>query len=223
VVIVAAFGTGIIYYVATRNSELSIHPLAPNQAKNIPGDHWHAAIAVNSCGSWLPNPPAFETAPNNPNVNVGIHTHGDGFIHIHPFYRSEAGRHATLGLFFDYGGWKLDSTSFRVWPVNPAVDPKPVSRKNGQVCYTPEGKRKKGRVVWTVNCKQMTGNPADYRPKDQDIIAIGFLPYGQKLGPSPNVGALPTNDGAVAAAFNNKRCVKAASSTTSTDVTTTTT
>src|SRR5262245_49147036 len=90
VVIVAAFGTGIVYYVASRGSEASIHPLAPNQTKNIPGDHWHAAIAVNSCGTWLPNPPAFETAPSNPNVNVGIHTHGDGFMHIHPFYRSEA-------------------------------------------------------------------------------------------------------------------------------------
>jgi hypothetical protein len=216
VVIIAAFGTGIVYFVASRESSDTIPPVAPNQAKGIPGDHWHAAISVNSCGTWLPAPPEFETAADNANVNVGIHTHGDGFIHIHPFYRSEAGDHATLGLFFKYGGWELSEDGFKVWPANPAVDPKPVSRQNGQVCYTPEGKRKEGRLVWTVNCKQMTGNPADYKLKDQDIIAIGFLPDGEKLGPPPNVGALPTNDGSEAAAFSNKQCAAAAAAATTT-------
>jgi hypothetical protein len=32
---------------------------------------------------------------------LGIHTHGDGLIHIHPFTDSAAGRKATLGLFLD--------------------------------------------------------------------------------------------------------------------------
>src|SRR4051812_17381876 len=30
---------------------------------------------------------------------LGIHTHGDGLIHIHPFTDSAAGRKATLGIF----------------------------------------------------------------------------------------------------------------------------
>ena len=41
-------------------------------------DHWHAAFGVNVCGEWLPNAPEFEDAE-------GIHTHGDGLMHIHPF------------------------------------------------------------------------------------------------------------------------------------------
>jgi hypothetical protein len=35
---------------------------------------------------------------------LGIHSHGDGLIHIHPFSDSAAGRKATLGLFLDQVG-----------------------------------------------------------------------------------------------------------------------
>jgi hypothetical protein len=35
---------------------------------------------------------------------LGIHSHGDGLIHIHPFVTSAAGRNATLGVFLDQVG-----------------------------------------------------------------------------------------------------------------------
>ena len=35
---------------------------------------------------------------------LGIHSHGDGLIHIHPFADSAAGRKATLGVFLDQVG-----------------------------------------------------------------------------------------------------------------------
>jgi hypothetical protein len=35
---------------------------------------------------------------------LGIHTHGDGVIHIHPFADSAAGKKATLGVFLDQVG-----------------------------------------------------------------------------------------------------------------------
>src|SRR5581483_11192459 len=35
---------------------------------------------------------------------LGIHTHGDGLIHIHPFTDSVSGRKATLGVFLDQVG-----------------------------------------------------------------------------------------------------------------------
>jgi hypothetical protein len=35
---------------------------------------------------------------------LGIHSHGDGLIHIHPFSSSSAGRNATLGIFLDQEG-----------------------------------------------------------------------------------------------------------------------
>src|SRR3954470_8767198 len=38
---------------------------------------------------------------------LGIHTHGDGVIHTHPFASSVAGRSATLGVFFDQVGLQI--------------------------------------------------------------------------------------------------------------------
>jgi hypothetical protein len=53
------------------------------------GDHIHQAIAFNACGTFLPNLPEFEST-------IGIHTHGDGVIHIHPFSQLGVGANATL-------------------------------------------------------------------------------------------------------------------------------
>ena len=70
------------------------HPRAPDPKTGEPGDHWYTAFGVNVCGEWLPSPPTFETAAGNPNVRIGINTHGDGYVHTHPEDSSEAGNHA---------------------------------------------------------------------------------------------------------------------------------
>lgn len=54
------------------------------------GDHIHQAISVWVCGQeFLPDIPEFEST-------VGIHTHGDGVIHIHPASQLGVGANATL-------------------------------------------------------------------------------------------------------------------------------
>lgn len=57
------------------------------------GDHIHQALAINVCGEFLPNVPEFEST-------IGIHTHGDGVIHIHPFSQLGVGANATLDRYF---------------------------------------------------------------------------------------------------------------------------
>jgi hypothetical protein len=58
------------------------------------GDHIHQALAFNVCGEFLAEMPEFEST-------VGIHTHGDGVIHIHPFSQLGVGANATLGRYLD--------------------------------------------------------------------------------------------------------------------------
>jgi hypothetical protein len=58
------------------------------------GDHIHQAIAVHACGQFLPDIPLFESP------NIGIHTHADGVIHIHPFSQLGVGANATLERYF---------------------------------------------------------------------------------------------------------------------------
>jgi hypothetical protein len=149
-------------------------------------------------------------------VSAGIHTHGDGFIHIHPFTRSEGGDNATLGRFLGYGGWSAseDSIDLGSDPTHWAgltADLQKRTWSDGDTCpaNTPAA-GKKGRVVWSVDCKERTGNPSDIKLEDHQVIAIGFLPKGTKLGVPPNADATPANDqGVNPKPINNKACSSA--------------
>ncbi len=57
------------------------------------GDHIHQAIAINICGVEQAVVPEWEPSP------IGLHTHGDGVMHIHPFSQLGVGTNATLGRF----------------------------------------------------------------------------------------------------------------------------
>src|SRR4051794_28113370 len=39
------------------------------------GDHWHAFLGVNICGTWLPNAPSFEDRAQEAGVRAGLHSH----------------------------------------------------------------------------------------------------------------------------------------------------
>jgi hypothetical protein len=45
---------------------------------------------------------------------TGIHTHGDGLIHIHPFVSTVTGQYATLGAFFNENQTVLDDSTFEL-------------------------------------------------------------------------------------------------------------
>ncbi|MEM7141036.1 MAG: hypothetical protein AAF548_08385 [Actinomycetota bacterium] len=60
-------------------------------------DHWHAAYAIVECGYVL-------HAIEDDRDTVGIHTHGDGLIHIHPSGPGSAGENATFSHFLDVLG-----------------------------------------------------------------------------------------------------------------------
>ena len=72
------------------------------------GDHWHSVYDIHVCadevvGHWRPKV-VVERDPD------GIHTHGDGLIHIHPFNSLATGDSAQLGKFFEaFGGYITDS------------------------------------------------------------------------------------------------------------------
>jgi hypothetical protein len=70
-------------------------------------DHWHAAFGVYVCDHFQPPMPQFEDPD-------GIHTHGDGVIHIHPFTPRVAGENATLGVFLDAAGIEVSGDRLSV-------------------------------------------------------------------------------------------------------------
>ena len=220
---------GILGIVAFKGGSTSAEPPQPaDQASGVAGDHWHAAFDVNICGEWIAPPNTFETVHDNPNVRSGIHTHGDGFIHIHPFTRSEGGSNAILGRFLDYGGFSVSEDSINLgdstdaWP-GLSVDPKQREWTDGDTC--PEGTTyagKKGVVKWSIDCKARSGDPSDVRLKDQQVIALAFLPKGESIGVPPNATATPSDDGSAAGLLDVPSCASVGPGGQTTDSTTAT-
>jgi hypothetical protein len=140
------------------------------------GEHWHAQFTVFLCGSEEPQQPTPEFEVSTDGERVGVHTHGDGFIHIHPFNSGESGDDATVGRFLDYQGYDADEDSFELWGDIG-------TKRNGDLC--PDGQP--GAVRWSVNGRERNGSVADYKPADGDRIVLAFLPEGQEIPASPDL------------------------------------
>jgi hypothetical protein len=88
IALIVVLGVALVVYA--RNDRLD------DDLGGVPqlGDHIHQAFGVNVCGEWKTDLPEFES-------EIGIHTHGDGVLHIHPHSQLGVGVNATLGRFFE--------------------------------------------------------------------------------------------------------------------------
>ncbi len=130
-------------------------------APRVGVDHWHARYSYYICGEKQPPAPTWS--------GVGVHTHADGIIHMHPFQQSEEGRGARLVKWFDYGSGQLDGDEVR---MPGSAD----TYKNGDECS--DG---------TVGEVQVFANGArihDYGgfiPNDGDLLRIVFGPSEEQI------------------------------------------
>jgi hypothetical protein len=173
-IIAAIVVLGVAGIALSRTTSSSANQPGPNI-----GDHWHAALGVNICGSWKANTPQYEAA-------TGIHSHGDGFMHMHPLSRAGANKNANVGLFLKQAGEKVSASEIKLADAD---------LKNGEACKNLEDK--KGKVRWAVNGKERKGDPAEYVAKDGDVVALAFLPQGTDIGTPPVArgGAVPSDLG----------------------------
>jgi hypothetical protein len=109
IVAIIVAGVAIVVFARAENTGSTNNTTKPRAqlTQGQPADHWHAAFGINVCGKELPALPQFESAQ-------GIHTHGDGLIHIHPFEVRAAGKGATIGRFLKGAGVELNNTSFHI-------------------------------------------------------------------------------------------------------------
>jgi hypothetical protein len=89
-------------------------------------------------------------------IRAGIHSHGDGLIHMHPFSDDEAGERATLRTFLESGGRLHDNDGLDLWAptdqCGAAADPV---------------------VEYFVNGDQVE-HGLDHKLDDQDVIVISI-------------------------------------------------
>ena len=116
------------------------------------GDHWHASLLLEICGEGI-------TLPES---SGGVHSHGDGLIHIHPHSADEAGRNATLGRFFDSLDMVMDSD--RVRPPSGQL------YVNGDTCADGSS----GLVQVLVNGEDQSETFRTYTPRDGDRVEVKF-------------------------------------------------
>lgn len=85
---IVVLGTSLVIFARTSREPASAAP-----PSYLNSDHWHAAYGVYVCDAFIaPWTDAIEDRD-------GIHTHGDGVIHIHPFSSSASGDRARMSVF----------------------------------------------------------------------------------------------------------------------------
>jgi hypothetical protein len=173
---------GVSLVAFSRNQELNKGQQAGKVAPRINRDHWHSSFSVYICDHFMPNIPLFESVD-------GIHTHGDGVIHIHPYTPQASGRNDTLGFFLKAlssngkgGTFKLSSSEIK--PASIPGDTNKLDTKdwhNGDKC--PDGQA--GEVKFTVNGKPTKGDPTTWRLRNGDYLDVGFIDSGKPLPSNP--------------------------------------
>lgn len=95
--VVAVLGLALIVFARQSGKE--------NRVASPPTltDHWHAAYGFYTCGTW-------QAPITNQADPLGIHTHGDGLIHIHPVSSEATGSNAKLKVFFKAAGVEMSNS-----------------------------------------------------------------------------------------------------------------
>lgn len=175
IVAIVVLGIGLVAFA--RNS-------TPGGGEPSLQDHWHAAFGIYLCDRWV------QDLPDGPTDQLGIHTHEDGLIHVHPFLAGATGRSATLGKFFDQVGLQVSDSSITLPPGELYGERQ---YKNGVTKCGDET----GRVVlayWTDALTAADGAPDDVRTSniasehidaDGGAFTLAFLPKGEDIPPPP--------------------------------------
>jgi len=137
-------------------------------------DHWHAAYGIYVCDKFEPDLP-------QPDTLIGLHTHGDGLIHVEPFTTNslaDAGSNATLARFVTgEPGLKLSSSMLQY--------PGAQAKTNGGTCGD-QPAAVRIRVWPSASGDSFTDytNPKDVRIQDGQAITIAYAPAGADI-PKP--------------------------------------
>lgn len=157
---------GLVLIVISRgNTDDSVAPKL--------GDHWHAAYGIYVCDTFLP--------PLNDAVTdeTGLHTHGDGLMHMHPFGTSYTGENANIENFGLTVDLEVSDDSFRTGGVE---------RENGDECD--DGSEGTVQLkVWDSpddeEGRLLEGDFADYAPQEFSMWVLAFVPEGTEIPKPP--------------------------------------
>ncbi len=171
--LVVLLGVGLIVVSASGRESSSTPPIL--------GDHWHAAYGVMVCDDF--EAPFNDAQPDE----SGIHAHGDGLMHIHPFSTRYTGEDATISAFGETTAFELADDSFTL----PGGD----TLANGDDCGGEPGvvQVKVWDGLGDEEGRLLEADFADYAPQDGELVTIAFAPEGAEIPTPPSAGTQPTD------------------------------
>lgn len=165
--LIVVLGVSLIAYAANdRKNDETVPPVLD--------DHWHAAYGVFVCDEFRPPIPEFEN-------EEGIHTHGDGVIHIHPFTANGTGANATLGLFLRDTDIEISNDELRIGDETFKEGDQKCGDKDAEVVVA----QWKDVQTTDANPARITSDMDDVRfREDGEGYVIAFVPEGTDI-PKP--------------------------------------
>lgn len=168
--------TGIIVagvaLVAFAWNARDVEALSPSFA-----DHWHLSYGIYDCTD-----EAFLADLADPGLpNAGIHTHGDGVIHLHPFSSSATGNNAQIERFLDATRTEIVDDERMTFSDRPALE-------EGVQCGGEDAILQIARFAPGADTPSeiVTENLVDFRfRQDQEGVVIALAPEGADIPPPP--------------------------------------
>ena len=161
-----------VFLASQRESNIDVAPLV--------NDHWHSAYLIHNCGNDLPPTANFDTTD-------GLHTHGAGLLHLHPFNPTVSGKNATLGEYFEASGSELTDESF----TTGFSDVLPTTLSEAEGCGDGEPAQLQ-LAVWrnafdeTAEPEIITEDIADFRFDSAGMaLTLALLPEGAEIPRPP--------------------------------------
>jgi hypothetical protein len=134
------------------------------------GEHWHASYKIFICGKQV---------TNYPTVEGEIHSHSDGFMHIHPSTIAASGDNATVRNFL-----LLYETALVMDDKgkNSLTFPDGTKYADGDKCKS-DGKRYD--LTMENKGKKVDGDLGAFIPHNGDAVVLAFGPEGKKTMKNP--------------------------------------
>ncbi len=203
-VVVIIVVLGLLTIVYSRQSR-------PSDGSGPPrlGDHWHAAFGLYVCDGFQPklvgtkeeqslDPVTGQQQFTNKNFRqTGVHSHGDGVIHYHPYSSRATGTRARMGVFFDVYDIKVSNSKVEL-PADQGgdvFDTKNDALFAGTTCAGKEAEVK--MRVWTSYA-----SPNDFQDYITDltnvrigsngmVFVLAVVPKGADIAMPPWAAELP--------------------------------
>lgn len=177
---IVVVGVLLVVFARTQRESSAVAP-------ELGVDHWHSAYGIWACDQFLP--PLSDTQGDA----LGIHTHEDGLIHIHPSSSLAAGENARFGIFADEVGLELGDGEFTM--------PTGETFRTGDDCQGEEGVVQ--ILKWTPD--DFEGDPevitedfADIRfDQNGNAFVLAFMRPGDDVPLPPSLSSI-NNPGDVA-------------------------